>query len=192
MSPMTKYPTPNNPLVLIYRGNIPAMKNDNQIKVSQQQGKNIYKLGRSKKIRVWLATGSSNVQQQRERQGFDVITEPDSIGVFVRLGIYISPKTRTGLPNNDLDNAYTTVQETWGENKVIENDRQVASLTVVRVPVRSPALEHTVAFIWTLDTKQVLDNPSYVMDKFLEFYEFYKSKTTLELLRRNNASDKAD
>lgn len=173
-------PLPTNPLTLVYRGSIPALKNDLTLRIDRQ-GRFVGK-GRRADISRFLKESSTRISEQWALQGFDKVSEPVQLGVMVHLGVYIAPSNKTGLPKSDLDNAYTTIQETW-QNVVIDDDRQIADIHITRCPIPSRDYLHTLVFLWVLDTDKIMSDRLYSLESFFQFYtQFYKGKTILELL----------
>jgi hypothetical protein len=180
------YPTPTNPLVLVYRGDIPAMKNDRTVFTDKND--KFRGLGRSKVVRRWLQTAGDHVSEQFERQGFDTLGEPCLVGAFVSVGVYMAEKNIRLLPKKDLDNAYTTIQETW-QGIVIDDDRQIADFHPSRIPIFNKALLHSMSFLWLLDTGKVRDDRHYMADQFMEFYnDYYRRKTISEIIEHSQTA----
>lgn len=162
-------PTPTNPLIIVNTQETIAMKNSVKILMSPK-GK-IHGVGRSKKVRIILSKGHELALIHRDAQGFDNISIPNLVGVYVRIGFF----GKQLLTNDDLDNAFTSIQETWA-GSVIDNDRQVIDSHQSKFVVPDKSLEHSVTFMWVVPEEHY-QRPT---DCFLEFCNsvWYTLRTT--------------
>lgn len=164
-----KYPTPLNPLILYTRESIPSLKNDRDLRIYEDnEGKLKGVSRRSKTVVQFMAICGAHFRDYRERQGFDIVEEPEQIGVYVQLGVYLSPKSKVGLPLKDADNMYTTLQEIL-QGVAIENDRQIGDYHVTRMLVDSPQYEYSLLCVWKIDSKTPI----------MDFLTFYKNFGTI-------------
>ena len=179
-------PTPENPLVLIYSGNTPAMKNSTKVSlaVGDDGNTHISSVGRSKTVRTWLNRTSGDAEEQMENQGFSLIPMPYRVGAWVRIGFYLALKSKAVMSKQDADNAYTSIQETW-QKTVISDDRQVVDYHVSEMTVRSRPALFSVALLWSLDPQKALDD-NYCTDQFVSVYNRYKDQRIWELVRSAN------
>lgn len=175
------YPTPLNPAILLYAGTIPAMKNSMQVRQSKKT-KQILGIGRKKSVRLTMVKLAQKAKQQWDSQGFDLINENYCVGAFVHLGVYIASTSKSGLPNSDLDNSYTTLQETW-QKSIIDNDRQIVDFHVTRRKFSNKNIpEYSMIFLWSLEKEKLDADPLYSITAFQTFInDFYSKKTILEL-----------
>lgn len=174
--------TPTNPIILYYSGDVPSMKNEHEIHYHEGKPSGI---GRSKNVKIFFRKAGDVFREQIRRQGVDEIPYPTMVGAFVHFGVYISPKNRkdkSNLPSQDVDNMYTSVQETW-QGLVLKDDVQIVTYTTGRFPVSSQAQEFVIACLWELETDKCIADPKYPFDMTMEFYQsFYKPKTFLEVI----------
>jgi hypothetical protein len=175
-------PTPEEPLILIYPGRIPAMKNSIQLSLDNEG--HVTSVGRSKAVRIALTQFAGSSEQQRIRQGFEVIPLPWRIGAWVKLGFYLAPKSKAVITKQDADNAYTTIQETWAGG-VCENDRQVFDFHVTQNLIRNKNLLYSVAFVYALDPE--LPSPT---DSFIKLYNKFKDMKTWQLSQQAYTPDR--
>lgn len=190
---MPNYPTPLNPAILLYTGTIPAMKNSIQVRQNPKTLK-VTGVGRKKSVQKDMTKMAQLAKQQWDAQGFDKIEETHYVGIFVSLGVYISKDSDSDLPNSDLDNSYTTIQETL-QNSIIDNDRQIVDLHATRKRFSNIAIpEYSLVFLWAIEKEKVVEDELFPIKQFTTFlHEFYSNKTSLELLtyarsRRNTHS----
>lgn len=172
------YPLTSNPLVLIYRGHVPSLKNNRQVFTGKDG--TFHRIGRSAGVNRFLKLSATQISIQCERQGFDQIAMPELVGVYARIGV--CPPRKTLVPNSDLDNSYTTLQETW-QGCVIDDDRQVTDYHVSRFLVASQQLEYAMVFLWVLDKQMFLDDPFYGVKQFIKFYDFLSHKKLNEMVK---------
>lgn len=179
---MPNYPTPLSPAVLLYTGTIPAMKNSIQVRQNPKT-KEVIGVGRKKSVRNKMALLAQRAKRSWDLQGFDLIEESHYVGVFVSIGVYIAKSSTSLLPNSDLDNSYTTIQETLQSN-IINNDRQIVDFHVTRKRFSNPSIpEYSLVFLWALEKEKVLEDELYPIEAFTEFVNnFYRKKSVLELL----------
>lgn len=155
-----RLPQAGNPLILVYQGKIPAMKNETRVNVKEMlietsrgvESKSVVAgVGKPKKIRNWLLRGEDAALSQMESQGFDKIPMPYRVATWTILGFYKAKTNRDPLfiPKNDADNAFTTIQETW-KDTIMDDDRQVVDYHVSTRHFQSEQVMHTVSFIWVL------------------------------------------
>lgn len=176
---MSNLPTPTNPLVLVLSGGLPSMKNEHQVYRNKKTGK-VSGIGRNKDVIRFLQSAGDIVDEQCKRQGFDIINPPHQVGAFVHMGVAFE------APKQDVDNMYTSFQETW-QKRAIGDDRQVAGYAAFRFPVLNRAHEFSVACIWSLDSQRHIHEPLYALDQFFLFYDqFYRQKTFTDLLDQAN------
>lgn len=148
------YPTPTNPLILRYRGHIPALKNDKNL-VPSKDGKS--RIIPSQEVEQFFARCKS-MKRQVERQGFSCMAFPQPVAAYVEIGFFTSHKY--GMSLSDGDNAYTTLCETWQHPAhakgsgpvlaVIENDRQVVDWHPIVTSVPRRELEGATAYLWAI------------------------------------------
>lgn len=150
------YPTATNPLILRYRGHIPAMKNQ-KVFIRDDDGKN--KMVSSQEVKQFFLRCKSMLPQV-EKQGFTCMAFPQPVAAYVEIGFYTN--NIHGMAASDGDNAYTTLCETWQHPQrakgdgpilgVIENDRQVLSWQVEVHSVPSRNLEGATAYLWAYNS----------------------------------------
>ncbi len=148
------YPRPNNPLVIRFMKNIPALKNEKSW--NQKTGKP--RLHRD--VTDFFRYVQHTVAPQVVEAGFSIIPITTPVAVYAELAF--SAYSKHGIPTKDGDNSYTTLQETleiphkvnndsWSTGAilaVIERDRQVMSVRYDVYP-RSPA--GAVLYVWAFD-----------------------------------------
>lgn len=168
------FPSPDNPLILHYRGRIPALKNDKEWVDDPETGGK--KPIPNEEVQVFFKKAKS-LQRQVDRQGFTRMPFPMPVACHVTM--YFRINEPHGIPTSDGDNAYTTLQETWqfplvvktmgAVLGVIENDRQVLEChwRTIAVPVAN--LEGATAFLWQHDPKQGFDQ----MRTFMNWHDKY-------------------
>jgi hypothetical protein len=110
--------------------------------------------------------------KQFERSGFGVAGKPCRIGMWVDMLVYVAKET--SIPQSDLDNAITTVQETLmpphkgGIVGFIDDDSQVFCVGGQNCLVASRALQGAVAYVWVLDREVPIHRQ---LQEFLTYYE---------------------
>lgn len=180
---MEKLPSPLNPIVLIYTGKIPSMKNSLRV-IQNKRTKRVMGVRRSKSVEKTMMAFSNRILQQMQKQGWTPIEEPNPVACYIELGVYIAAKSKTGLPNSDLDNSYTTIQETL-QGVVIGNDRQIVDFHVTRRAFNNPNIPpYSRVFLWALDRERVASDPLYAFHEFLVFRkQFLSDKSDTDLIR---------
>lgn len=160
----------NWPIELIIRGEIPALKNNRQgFQYRQPKGKQAWsykevvalinqaQISRpSKEVENFIHRIKESIERQLP-EDFEVIKEPFEVFVMAEIGVYY----KSDLPKSDLDNAWTTLQESMFtkqtqdaikaglEGPVLQDDRQVASFWPIRVKmVNSPELTYTKLWVF--------------------------------------------
>ena len=167
-----RLPQAGNPLILIYQGKIPAMKNETRVNIKEMlietshgvESKSVVAgVGKPAKVRRWLRMGEDLAISQMESQGFGKIPMPYRVATWTILGFYKAKTNRDPLfiPKADADNAYTTIQETW-KNTIMDDDRQVVDYHVSTRHFQNEQVMHTVSFVWVLplvehDCHQAID-----------------------------------
>lgn len=152
-----RYPSAANPLILLYGGRIPALKNEKTIVTD---GSGTRTLQANKDVKTFYKRVQSAVKSQVAAQGFDPIAFPTPVALYAE--IFFSIKEAHGIPTTDGDNAYTTLQESLQDKKklakttgavlgVIDNDRQILSFHVEVLAVPSPRFEGAKLFLWTMN-----------------------------------------
>jgi len=168
------YPTSQNPLVLKYKGHVPALKNNRELRKDKNGG---YQYGgKNTTVENWLKRVAPALTKQWLDSGFPMMK---NIPVAAWVDIYFFGKS--DLVNADVDNAYTTIQETWqlpnsraksaGITGSIYDDRQVVQGTfnLTITPIRS--LEGAVAYLWAVSNEK----PYYLqLIDFLHWYHLNK------------------
>lgn len=155
-----RLPQADKPLILVYSGKIPAMKNETRVNVKEMlietssgvQSKQVVAgVGKPKAVRNWLRRGEDMALSQMESQGFEKIPMPYRVATWTILGFYKAKTNRDPLfvPKNDADNAYTTIQETW-KDTIMDDDRQVVDYHVSTRHFQNEQTMHTVSFVWVL------------------------------------------
>lgn len=155
-------PTADNPLILVYPGKVPSMKNQTQIYLKDSPaegetvgGRVVAGVGRPASVQRYLGMMSDRAVSQMQNQKFSKIELPFRVLCWATIGIYKSPtnKDSTFIPKNDVDNMYTTIQETW-KNSIMVDDRQVVDYHVSSRLFTNEKTMYTCVFLWTVD----LDN----------------------------------
>lgn len=162
------FPSPDNPLILHYRGRIPALKND-KVLITKKGGDQA--LIPDKDVLEFFKRVKS-LQRQVDQQGFNRMHFPTPVACHVTM--YFRINEIHHIPTSDGDNAYTTIQETWQYPAVvktmgavlgvIDNDRQVLEChwRTIAVPVAN--LEGATAFLWQHNPNQGFEEMRLFMD----------------------------
>lgn len=176
----TSYPTTKNPLVLKYRGHVPAMKNRRQYRKDKKG--NLIPAGKNKTVKTWLQRIETPLIKQWIGSGYSMMK---NVPVAAWVDIYFYKKDATGfdLVTSDGDNAYTTIQETWQINNpdndeagiigAVYDDRQIVNgtFTLTTTPIR--ALEGATAYLWGVS----LEKPYYLqLAEFLVWYHQHRNR----------------
>lgn len=174
-------PSVEQPLIIVYPDIVPAMKNDTQLFISGDGDNQTFGIGRSGSMQKWISIAKTGVTRQRETQKFDLIDYPNRVGVWGVVGFYKPPRSKSRYVRNDLDNAYTTMQETLMSTALID-DKQICDIHVSErfFPVKKLALSYI--FVWTIPP-MVEDNPTNYIDMFISVYQKYKDKPLWEILK---------
>lgn len=185
-------PTVDNPLILIYQGQIPAMKNETQVRLRDVlletsdgivKKKQIAGVGKPAAIRRWLSVGEHTATEQMKKQGFDKMIMPYRVACWTILGFYKAPTNRSPffLPKKDADNAFTTVQETW-KDTIMDDDRQVVDYHVSTRHFTDLTTMHTVCFVWSLPLEPHDYHPA--VDLFINGFPLLGGQPVWELMKR--------
>lgn len=152
------YPQADNPLILRYRGQPPALKN-NKIPIYGTGGK-LKNLIPNREIGKFLANNHS-VMQQVVNQGFMKMIFPTPVMAYVE--IYLRILEDHGIPTADGDNAYTMLQETWQDPMivkdlgtmlgVIDDDRQILAFNCEIRPIKSE-FEGALVYLWEMNWEE--------------------------------------
>lgn len=172
---MNNYPTIQNPLEIVYPGTVPALKNRKQL-VKSKNGK--ASLINSKTVDKFNSLADGYVSKAIQRAGFDIIPDGTHIGVFARV-VFATSKDKNTEPNNDLDNAFTTLQETL-EHHVIQNDRQVYHFYAQKELVHNANFEMGRLWVWVSDEKVPM-----ILQQFLVWKNFIAKPDELEILNEH-------
>lgn len=191
---MNNYPRVDNPLIILLKGHVPSLKNrpDVRIKAVWREDKksrevwlpgnriNCSKLPNrpvklvslrfpNKDARKFIQKVSGEIRKQMENQSLDQILKPTQVATVTRVGL----KSVGELPNQDLDNAYQTVQEAM-QHVIIENDRQVTAAIQDTIIVPQKELEFLQCAIW------VPENETSKVAEGLIVYEMMKQQVTAD------------
>ena len=152
------YPTIDNPLVLVFTNDIsksrsiPSLKNRRQPFVNKK-GKLLFR--KNPEVLKFLKSLQPKLLAQWEQTDFDTMGLPHRVGVYTEVVKYVTDP-ETVVPTSDLDNQFTTVQESLfvsGDKTgipVMEDDRQVAFFAAEERLVSVRHLQHAVCYIWKL------------------------------------------
>lgn len=131
-------PTADRPLLIIFRGDVPSLKNRRQLFVNQKTGK----IGNkpNKEVEQAIARIRDTLHQQLDPQ-WSPIGMPQGIKMWMILGAH----GVTSLPDSDLDNLAQTTQEALAPPRtkealteqrrkrlIMQDDKQVISLHAIR------------------------------------------------------------
>jgi len=147
-------PTSDNPLSLTVTGKVLSLKNNrtvyalgkehllNGVAVREVSG-GYMNAPNQKVVRYIRHAKESYLRHAALRKGFKLLPSPMKIMVVCDIHIcYLSQ-----LPDEDADNAYTTLQEALADT-IIENDRQVCSFFVTRHQTFVKEAEHAKVHIF--------------------------------------------
>lgn len=186
-------PTPERPLILVYSGKIPAMKNQTRVNIKEvivetasgvESRSAIAGVGKPAKVRRWLKSGESLAEAQMQSQGFHKIPFPFRVATWTILGFYKSPTTKSPklfIPKNDADNAFTTIQETW-KDTIMDDDRQVVDYHVSTRHFNNEQSMFTVSFVWTLPLE--LHDYTQAVSTFMNQFPLLGGKPVWEIMKQ--------
>lgn len=146
-----------NPMKFILRGKIPALKNNRMLTIRERDeidpktGKPIKDVKIPPNVEVIKAIRGIKHTVARQLPAAlagaaPLFREPLEVRLAVLVGFYYLGE----LPNADVDNAVTTVQEALAD-LIYENDRQVCGTYQDRVQFKSQNSLHTVVYLWLED-----------------------------------------
>ena len=164
-------------MILVYRGGVPALKNRREPGYTEE-GVRIFQ--KNKAVRSFLASIENALRTQVDRLEFDRIPMPHKVAAWVDITFFL--KAAHGIPRNDGDNAYTTIQETWqsspkgGIAGVIDDDRQVLSAVWDVHTTAVESLQGAKAYLWVQDETSFRSQ----LLRFLAADEQRKSKAASE------------
>lgn len=147
-------PDPTNPIILVYRGHTAALKN-NKVPVTNAEGRVVPIT--SGRVKRWLKLNESDLQtqwrRQEEEQGFTTILKPNRVVVMAYVSFFVT--FADSIPDSDLDNAYTTLQETLQRSNkpngivgAMEDDNQIIRFMAEEKLVPNKALEGALVYVW--------------------------------------------
>lgn len=139
-------PSPSNPYLFIFQGDIPALKNEHVYDVNLKTGKR--RVFSTKKILAWYAGQKTALMPQLAEQSHLSIIEAPNFA-YVRFEVF----AQGGIGATDLDNAYTSCQEVLqpkGKDKgflgILHNDSHVRAYSAVQLPLEE--LMSPCAYMW--------------------------------------------
>jgi hypothetical protein len=148
------YPTWDNPLFLMVvnptnNGVIPSMKNAKVPYLFRKNGRLHAGIRKSSEALAFERAAVDVLLPQWERSGFSTIPMPIRVGIVAE--IFKVRAKESGVPVQDLDNQYTTLQETLQHAvPVLENDRQVALFLAIERDAASSKGQHARLWVWSL------------------------------------------
>ena len=168
-------PTYEHPIKFIIPGVVPALKNRRAAYVTKNGGiatRPNFDVERS----VLSIKAAFNRQLESLGLPRPLITEPHQAAVFMVVGVH----SVSNIPNQDLDNAVTTLQEAM-QGSVLpgpehKGDRLVYGLVCVRRPFAERRLVHSVVYVWASDRPSV-DRFIKEAGEFLRYLEHVRFKS---------------
>jgi len=144
-------PSSSNPYLLIFKGHVPALKNDKRA-VTNKKGDAV--LVHSPEVSKWLKNQESSLHSQVKNNNYQTIMKPARVGVWADIYIY-GPNAPKSYPRRDGDNMFTTLQETLqtadmpsGICGVMEDDSQISFGHYEIHYVKSEMLEGARVYVW--------------------------------------------
>ena len=161
-------PTPSNPLILEIQGRkhgdnkgIPSLKNNRQ--PMMRNGNLIF--AKNPQVDRFINYALTLMENQLESSEFKLpIPSPMRVLVWAKVVKYLAnPDT---LPQSDLDNQYTTLQELLQKRElIVEDDRQISGFYAEEELTQVRDNQHAIIYLWVDDGRP----------KFAQQVDFFES-----------------
>lgn len=150
--------TPLRPLILKVvnqtssDGSIPAMKNRRSPYIDPHTGK--LELRKNYAVQRFMVSTAALIADQLDGLQVETIKMPHRVVVVAEI---IKFQPSTDVPDSDLDNQYTTLQELLQETGVMEDDRQVCTFLPIERVTRKRGLQFARLYIWQNEIDSVAE-----------------------------------
>lgn len=143
---MLNLPSLENPFIFKLNLRVPSLKN-NKLPIKGKDGN--LKLISNTRVNFFNKTTIPLLNELQQRQGFGTIPKDKEVLVYVRVVSY----SKKSIANKDLDNMWTTVQETLQHSSIIENDSQICGSWTEKHTTGIKALQHFAVWLWVADSQ---------------------------------------
>jgi Holliday junction resolvase RusA-like endonuclease len=136
----------DNPFIFKLNLRVPSLKN-NKIPIEDKEGR--LKLISNSRVDFFNKTTVPLLKETQKRQEFVTIPKDTEVLALIRVVSY----GKKQIANKDLDNMWTTIQETLQHADIVENDNQTCGTWTEKHTTGIKALQHFAMWLWVADSQ---------------------------------------